>query len=155
MLEADDVQYILVSLLEQYGVDFEREDIEESAIFKISKFGVKVVYLNGQPFKKTILTGWLVAWVHPDYSIDKAREIIIYTLMEGGYFHYLRFNFPNVYKRIISMEGWDREILEERLRRYKELPKYNYFRELDNDALTESSTYILAVDPGFFDFMPS
>jgi len=43
--------------------------------------------------------------------------------------------------------------VKERLRKYKELPQYNYFRELNMDAISVASGYILSTDPGFYDFI--
>jgi hypothetical protein len=91
--------------------------------------------------------------VHPDYEVSRAKEKIVWALVEGGYFHYLRHNFKNTFHKILTFEGWDKKFIEERMRRYKDLPQYNYLREISNDAKQESSTFILSIDPGFFDFM--
>lgn len=54
---------------------------------------------------------------------------------------------------MISNEGWGKHTIQERLRKFKTLPKYNYFIELNKDALKAAETWILSQDPGFFDFM--
>ena len=54
---------------------------------------------------------------------------------------------------MLAFEGWDRSLIDERLRRYKDLPKYKYLIELNKDARRESSSYVMTIDPGFYDFI--
>lgn len=152
-MTADDVQQILFAVLGQYNVLFDTQKIGDSTIYEVSKFGVKVIYLDGQMFDKKILNGWHDVWIHPDYDVKKSRKKIVWALVQGGYFHYLRHNYKNTFSKTLAFEGWDRALIDERLRRYKDLPKYNYLREMNKDGRLESSTYILSIDPGFYDFI--
>ncbi len=152
-MTADDVNRMLFVLLSQYNVQFDMQAVGNSVIYEVSRFGVKIIYLDGQEFDKKTLDGWHIAWIHPDYSIKKARDKIVWALVKGGYFHYLRHNYKNTFHRTLTFEGWDRLLIDERLRRYKELPKYNYMREINNDAKRESPTFVLSIDPGFYDFI--
>jgi len=51
------------------------------------------------------------------------------------------------------MQGWDRTINKERKKLYKDLPKYSYLKELINFAEGEGTSYVLAMDPGFYDYI--
>jgi hypothetical protein len=65
----------------------------------------------------------------------------------------LRHNYKKTFQRTLAFEGWDKSLIEERMRRYKDMPKYNYMREINDDAKHESPTYVLSIDPGFYDFI--
>lgn len=153
MITADEVLQIVNILLFQYNVQYDRHDYGKSSIFTVPKFGVKVVYLDGQDFDKKILNGWNVVYVHPDFDTRKSKERIVWSLVQGGYFHYLRNNYKKTFHYMISNEGWGKLIIQERLKRYKELPKYVYFDELNKDALRAAETWVLSQDSGFFDTM--
>ncbi len=153
MIDADDVSQIMFILLSHYNVSFDVQKIGKSVIYEVERFGTKIVYLDGQEFKDSLLKGWNVAYVHPDYDVRTAKEKIVWALVDGGYFHYLRHTYKKIFTNILTFEGWDKRLIEERLRRYKELPKYNYLREINNDGKKESPVFVLSIDPGFFDFI--
>ncbi|MHA2218640.1 MAG: hypothetical protein ACXACY_22175 [Candidatus Hodarchaeales archaeon] len=148
-----DVQQILFAVLTQYKVEFDETEAGDSVIYEVPKFGVKIIYLDGQTFDKKILDGWHVVYVHPDYTAKKSKEKIVWALVKGGYFHYMRHNYKNTFSKILAFEGWDKALINERARRYKDLPKYSYFIEINNEGSFESSSYVLSVDPGFYDFI--
>ena len=153
MITSDEVLQIAHTLLFQFNVRFDRHDYGDSSIFTVTKFGVKIVYLDGQEFDKKILDGWYVVYIHPDFDVKQSKERIVWGLVQGGYFHYLRNNYRKTFHFMISQEGWGRLIIQERLKRYKELPKYAYFGELNKDALRVAETWVVSQDPGFFDTM--
>ncbi len=152
-LTIDDVTQMLYNMLSLYNIKFEAMKAGDSMIYEVPEFGVKIIYMDGQLFNKKTLKGWHVAYVHPDYTILKARESVVFGLMKGGYFHFLHHNYPKVFNSALTTEGWDRIIYKERNRIYKDTPKYNYVRELTKLAEKEGSVYTMSVDPGFFDFI--
>jgi hypothetical protein len=154
MITADEVMQIINVLLFQFNIRYDRNDYGNSSIFTVTRFGVKIVYLDGQEFDKKILNGWNVVYIHPDFDIIKSKERIVWGLVQGGYFHYLRNNYKKTFHYMISNEGWGKRIIQERLKRQKELPKYVYFGELNKDALKAAETWVMSQDPGFFDMMP-
>ena len=91
--------------------------------------------------------------IKPDDILEEKRMEVIWELMKSGYMHYLRTEIPRTFKELIISKGWDKKIINKRLELYGDDPKYNYWRELNKWALKESSTYVLSVDPGFFDFL--
>jgi hypothetical protein len=154
MITADEVMQIMNVLLFQFNVKYDRHDYGNSSIFTVPYFGTKIVYLDGQEFENKILDGWNVAYVHPDFDIIKSKERIVWGLVQGGYFHYLHANYKKTFQYMIANEGWGKKLIQERIRRFKNEPKYIYFGGLNKDASRESSeTWILSQDPGFFDFM--
>jgi len=153
MITADDVQQMLFNMLSLYNIEFSVVNAGDSKIFEVEKFGVKIIYLDGQLFDSKSLKDWHVTYVHPDYTVSKAREAIVFGLAKGGYFHYLHHNYKNTFNKMISFEGFDRMISEERKRIYRHRPMYNYIKELMKKADREGSMYTLSVDPGFFDWI--
>ena len=153
MINSEEVLRIVNALLFQFKVGYDIHNYSNSSIFTVPMFGVQVVYLDGQEFDKKILDGWNVIYIHPDFDIKKSKERIVWGLVQGGFFHYLRNNYKKTFHYMISQEGWGKLIIQERLKRYKQLPKYVYFGELDRDALQASETWVMSQDPGFFDRM--
>lgn len=152
-MTSDEVNRMLFVLLSQYNIKYSMQQIAKSFIFEVERFGVKIVYLDGKEFEDKILDGWHIAWIHPDFDTEKARHKIVWALIKGGYFHYLRNNYRNTFNRTISSEGWDKALIDERLRRYKNQPKYNYLKEINEEARAESPSFVLSIDPGFYDFI--
>lgn len=152
-MDVDEILQIINVLLFQFNISYDKHDYGDSSIFTVTQFGLKIVYLDGQLFDNKILDGWHVVYIHPDYDVIKTKEKIVWGLVKGGYFHYLRNNYKKTFHHMISQEGWGKRIIQERLRRYKELPKYVYFGELNKDALRTSETWVLSQDQGFFDFI--
>jgi len=153
MATADDVHQMLFNMLSLYNIEFSMVNAGDSRIFEVPKFGVKIIYLDGQLFDKKVLKDWHIAYVHPDYTIPRAKDAIIWGLVKGGYFHYLRHNYKNTFNKMMAFEGWDKMMYKERDRVYKDKPKYNYIRELMKKVEQEGPMYTLSVDPGFFDFI--
>ena len=152
-MNAEEIIQILQVLLFQFNVGYDRYNYGNSSIFTVEMFGVKIVYLDGQNFEDKILDGWNVVYIHPDFDVTKSKERIVWGLVKGGYFHYLRNNYKKTFHHMISNEGWGRRLIQERLKRQKHLPKYVYFNELNKDALNAAETWVMSQDMGFFDFM--
>jgi hypothetical protein len=153
MINSEEVLRIVNTLLFQFNVGYDIHNYADSSIFTVPMFGVKVIYLDGQEFDKKILDGWYLVYIHPDFDVKKSKERIVWGLVQGGFFHYLRNNYKKTFHYMISQEGWGKLLIQERLKRYKELPKYVYFNEMDRDALQASETWVMSQDPGFFDCM--
>jgi hypothetical protein len=50
-------------------------------------------------------------------------------------------------------QGWDRLLVDYRMKLYKDTPKYAYLREINSNALKTSSSYMISMDPGFYDWV--
>lgn len=88
-------------------------------------------------------------------DLEQARYDLIWLLAEGGYFRYLRATYHRQFMAIISTQDFGHRIIDERLARWNNLPKYKYFIEENERAKNLSYTMLLSVDPGFFDYMPT
>jgi len=149
MIEANDIE----QLVYLFGVGFDTTTAGGTTIFEIPTFGTKII------FNETTLTGtvyddnWRVVTVNSGDLFEEKKMEIFWELMKAGYVRYLRIEIPRTFKSMIVSQGWDKKIIKKRLEIYKEDAKYNYLRELNKWALKESSAYVLAMDPGFFDFL--
>jgi len=150
MIEANDIEQIIYL----FGVEFDITTAGSMTIFKIPMFGTKISFIGGDVTPTgTGDDSWRIVTVRPNDSFKEKKMEIFWELMKSGYVHYLRIEVPRTFKAMITSQGWDKKIIKKRLESYKEDPKYSYLRELNRHALKESSAYILAMDPGFFDFL--
>ena len=86
-------------------------------------------------------------------NFEEKKMEVMWELMRSGYMHYLRTEHSNTFKQMMNFHNWDRKIIERRLELYGDDPKYNYLRGLNQWALKQSASYLLSIDPGFFDFL--
>lgn len=150
-MEREDIPQILYQL----GVDFNTErDSDEFSIYLVPDFGLKVIWsMTKYDYPSD---DWRVVMVYSIHSMKEARENIIWGLAKGGFFHYLRNQFPNTFNKMLAGregEDWHSKIIKKRLESYGDKPKYNYFRELNRYGLQESSMVNMSLDPGFYDFL--
>jgi hypothetical protein len=54
----------------------------------------------------------------------------------------------------MSMGNFGRKIIEQRLKIWKDQPKYKFMIEDNKSALKYPANMILATEPAFFDYMP-
>lgn len=134
-----------------FNLDFNRVDQGDGAIFVIEMFGVQVVF--NAPHAKLNTKDWWTVIINPDDNLEEKRYEVLWELVRGGYFHYLRTEYPNTYKKMFSMFNYDKRLVDERLRVYGSKPKYNYFRELNTALKGRAANFVMATDPGFYDFL--
>lgn len=87
-------------------------------------------------------------------DLIEAKQRIIWALMAGGYMKYIRENFNRQFTQFLTMNNYAWLIIEERLRRWGNRPKYKYMAEENQMAKTIPVTMILSSEPCFFDYMP-
>jgi len=151
MIDHDDVEHIL----HQLGVDFSQKlSGNEFAVFEVLDFGVKVVWSLTK--YEEMSNDWNVVIVYPYSELSIVREEIIWELAKGGFFHFLRTNFPNTFNKMLagrSGEDWHRKIINKRLELYGTKKMYNYYRLMNKDKMNVPFAQILSIDPGFYDFI--
>jgi len=151
MLDHVDVSSILARMNIMFRLIKASADI---ATFEIPMFGIKVIWHMGNvPYKDD---GWRYVFIKPEDEMKKIRMSIVWEMARSGYFHYLRMNYPNTFKQMLAGHGgedWHRIIITKRLEIYGNNPKYSYLKLLNQDALKQPSTAVLAMDPGFYDFL--
>ena len=156
MIDINNLEQILHAL----GLNFVREIKNERLTneLTIERFGLKIIYVPSDVEEQTVIKkdSWRRLYIYEnelESNIFAQKDRIIWELMKAGYMRYLRMEYPNIFRRQIALNGWDRKIIEKRLEMYGDKPKYNYLRELNQEALGTAAGYILSVDPGFYDFL--
>jgi len=151
-MEHEDVS----QMLHQLGVDFNTLKATDGlAIFEVTKFGLRVIW-SLEKYEENS-DDWNILIVYPIHEQREVREKIIWALAEGGFFHYLRTNYPNTFNKMLAGregEDWHSRIVKKRLEKFGDKSKYNYFKELNEDYLRESSMAVLSFDAGFYDIIP-
>lgn len=83
----------------------------------------------------------------------KVKEEIIWTLMQSGYMKFIRMNFIRQFTELVT-NGFGNKIIDERLKRWGDRPKFKFFVEENREARQLPVSMVLAAEPAFFDMMP-
>ncbi len=152
-MDISELDQMLFLLLSQFNIPFNKTKDGNGAVYTVDKFGTKIIFVDGQAIDTKLTKDWNVAYIYPDFKMEITRQKIIWSLVRGGYFHYLRTNFKNTFNQMFNSQGWDKMIIDYRRKIYNKAPKYNYLKELNEDGATASSSYILSMDSGFYDWI--
>ena len=98
--------------------------------------------------------GWRFIYFTAHDSLLEKKEEIIWDLMRGGFIRYIRTRYPQQFKNLIIMENFGKKIIKQRLKVWGDTPKYRFLKQENEAALNEAFSYIISVDPSFFDYMP-
>ena len=98
--------------------------------------------------------GWRVVYVNTKEAVYERKEEVLWALMRSGYMSYIRNIYPRQFNNLIVTEGFGNKVIRQRLAIWGDKPKYKWLVEEDKAALKESDTYILSINPGFYDHMP-
>jgi hypothetical protein len=132
---------------------------EVSVSFISSDFGTIVSVINRADYSFVNKT---LREQYPDYryvyvstydNLIEKRDEIVFTLMQGGFMTYIRQNFPRQFQHLIT-DNFGLKIINERLRRWADKPKYNFFIQENVKAKEVPVTMVLSTEPAFFDYMP-
>jgi hypothetical protein len=85
---------------------------------------------------------------------EKTDEII-WDLMRAGYMTWIRKNYPRQFKQLIVESNFGTKIIKKRLKIWDNEPRFRFLIEENEAALNQSAVYLLSIDPGFYDFMPT
>ena len=131
-----------------------------SVQFVIAEFGTVICGINRIDYsevKKVIDThfdGYRILYVTTNDDLSAKRYEIIWELMTAGYMRWLRFEYTRLFTNLITVENFGIKIITERLKRFNGKVKYKYIIEQNEWAMRNAGTYILSIDPGFYDMMP-
>lgn len=126
----------------------------------IEDFGViisgidRMEYIEVREAVNRHFPGWRDVYINTREVVYEKKEEILWELMRSGYMAYIRHNYPHQFNNLIVMEGFGNKIIRQRLDIWGNKPKYKWFVEEHKLALKESDTYILSMNPGFYDYMP-
>lgn len=153
-----EVGLTLSSLRVQFKKIYLIKDV--SVQFVCENFGVVVSAINRADYgyvNKTVQEKFpdhRCVYVSTFDNLLEAKDEIIWVLMEGGYMKFIRMNFPRQFNDVITMQGFGNKIIDERLRRWANQPKYKFLIEENEKAKDMPATMVLSAEPGFFDHMP-
>lgn len=146
-LEVQDVE----QMVRLFNVEFDVSKKDGGAIFTITDFGVQVVF--NMPYFKPDHKNWWIVLIELEDDLEEKRMDTLWQLVRGGYFNYLRVEFPNTFKKMLSQHNYDKLMIKKRLDIFENKPKYKYFKEINTIAEHNSSIFTMSTDPGFFDFL--
>ncbi len=130
-----------------------------SVQFIVDDFGTVVCGINRVDYievKKVIdahFDGYRIIYITTNDNMSEKRYEVVWELMTGGYLKWIRFEHPRLFANLINIENFGNKIIVERLRRFNNRAKYKYLIEQNEWARRSSGTYVLSVDPGFYDLM--
>jgi hypothetical protein len=158
----DELETALGSMLKAFRVNFKTEHLIRSISVQhlVSEFGLVVVgFVAGEyqiveastdqaypNYRKIYIS-------HLDNLIEKKDEVL-WALMRGGYMKWLRNQYAREFYNIISMNELGKKIINKRLEIWGGLAKHQYLINYNQLALRQTTSYILSMDPSFYDFMP-
>jgi len=128
--------------------------------YLIDKFGIIISITdpkNSDYISESInnkYSNWRVITATTKDSIDIIREKVLWELMRSGYMRWVRFTFNSQFKRLIVDSGYDKKIIDKRLKIWGDKEKHRFMVKENTDARGLAATFILSQDPGFFDYMP-
>ena len=134
---------------------------EVSVQFIIEDFGVILCGIDRTEYStineaiiKRFGKGWRVVYITTQDLLYERKDTFIWELMRSGYMRYIRTKFPREFKELITIQNFGKKIIEQRLKIWADDPKYRFLVEENKIALTVVTSYILSVDPSFYDTMP-
>jgi hypothetical protein len=157
ILEAD-----IEATLNAFRVSYTKTHIvkDVSIQFVIEAFGTVVCGINRADYSLInnemlkVFDGWRIVYVTTFDSMNEKKEEILWELMKSGYMTYIRSKFKRQFNEIIIMHDFGKKIINQRLKIWGDVPKYKWLVEENTAAKKESATYVLSINPGFYDYMP-
>ncbi len=131
-----------------------------SVHFLIEDFGVMVCGINRLDYTEVNekvdkeYPGWRLVYITTNDDLVEMRFDVIWTLMQSGYMKWVRINYPREFKNLIIEGGFGNRIIDERLKRWGDLPKHRFFVQDNISARNSATNYVLSSEPSFFDYMP-
>lgn len=90
---------------------------------------------------------------HSDNMLEK-KDDVLWALMQSGYMHWLRTEYNRDFRNFVIMQEFGKKIINKRLEIWADQAKYRYLVNYNKSALTQPATYMLSIDPAFYDYMP-
>lgn len=160
-MSLDTLDSEIIITLRTLRVNFKKVNVVKqiSTQFVCENFGVVINTIDRDDY--TFIRD-AVASAYPNYryvfvsttdNLIEAKDEIIWSLMQSGFMRHIRTNYQRQFNNLI-MEGFGQKIINERLKRWGDHPKYKYLIEENKKALTLPTNMIITNDPAFFDYMP-
>lgn len=149
MMYALRVDYKIVRLIKGISVQF-----------VVEQFGTIVCGISRADYKivddqiKQSYPGWRIVYITTHDNLLEKKEETIFALMCGGYMRWIRAEYHRAFTELIVMQEFGKKIIDQRLKIWAEKPKYRHWIEENEYAKRQPATYILSLDPSFYDGMP-
>jgi hypothetical protein len=161
MISMEELEAEVIITLRTLRIPFKKATVVKNVSnqFISDDFGVVISVMDSSDY--TFVKG-AVSSAYPDYryifvstqdSLLDIKDEIVWALMKGGFMRYVRINYPRQFTNLIQ-EGFGNKIINERLKRWADKPKYKYLIEENNKAKQLPTSMIISNDPAFFDYMP-
>jgi hypothetical protein len=102
---------------------------------------------------KSALPDFRYVFISTADDLLEAKDEIVWALMRGGFMRHIRLSFPRQFTNLLQ-EGFGDKIINERLRRWGDQPKYKFLIDENTKAKQLPISMLTATDPAFFDYMP-
>lgn len=133
----------------------------DSAVqYEVADFGVVLVGINRTDYSEinevlqNRFDGWRLIYITLDDDLNTKRLEVIWELMRSGYMKWIRLTYPRDFTNLLTSGNFGNQIIDERLRRWGDLPMFKFVIEDNKNAKKYPANMILSTDPGFFDYMP-
>lgn len=153
-----EVSNILNALRVQFKINDLVKGVSKQLV--ISEYGTIVRCISRLAYKLTDdniddpYKDYRIVYITTEDPRYEFRTTILWALMRGGYIRQLRTQFKRSFTSLIIDQDFGRQIVTERLRIWNKRPKYSWWIAENEAALRQSASYILSVDPAFYDMMP-
>jgi len=153
----DDTRVMLQTLRLDFKEHYPTSKVEYQ--FIVDQFGLVVHVIDErfyQPPEPTLnpYEYWREVHIDRQSDLNEKREEVVWELMKSGYMTWLRSENSRAFKNLIINYDYSRKIINQRLKIWGDKPKYRYWVQINTEASYASASYILSVDPSFFDYMP-
>lgn len=143
--------YDIEQMVRLFNVGFSKADRGTGGVFSVDMFGVQAVF-NVVNFEYDY-ENWRYVTIDPSDNLEEKRLEMLWKLVKGGYFHYMREVYSRTFKDMFVLRNYDKLLIEKRLETFGDKPKYNYFKQLNSEAKDLSASFVMSKDPGFYDFL--
>ena len=162
-MKLDDLEVESSLMLKAFKVDYKIDRLIGAISFQlvVRQFGTVVTGFDSSEYK---LVSDSVNQAYPDYrkvyightdNMVEKKDEVLWALMRGGYISWLRQQYARDFKNLVTMHHeFGKKIINKRLDVWDNKARYQYLIEYNQAALTQPATYMLSIDPSFFDYMP-
>ncbi len=158
----DDLENNMAVMMKAFRVDYKLERLIKSITFQfiVPDFGLVATGMVASEYK---IISDSVIQEYPDYrkiyiahtdNFMEKKEDVLWALMRGGYIKWLRSQYQRDFKNLVVMQEFGKKIINKRLEVWDGQTRYNYLIRYNEDAKVQPATYMLSIDPSFFDYMP-
>lgn len=143
-------------------VDYKEKELTHGTSYQfiVESFGVVICVLEVTDIVlvrsklSEFYKDWRIFYITTDDDLFFKKDELLYELMRCGYMKWIRLSYPRQFNKVVTLTDLGSKIIRKRLEIWSEKAKYKFLIDDNKDALDNPMSYVLALDPGFFDYMP-